>query len=149
MAFIYNLLFTKSVPAHATVLNLALTGVNKPGKLRYFWTSHVIRSALPYIFGLNWYVPLYLHNYAFWTGYHFQPEAFLKKCGDLHVLCRQFTRLYPNFPWVPSPPYPSMLLTNFEYNSGCNGPDRITRRTGIQPTITWSGLTKFPCFSCM
>ena len=62
MAFIYNLLFTKSVPAHATVLNLALTGVNKPGKLRYFWTSHVIRSALPYIFGLNWYVPLYWHN---------------------------------------------------------------------------------------
>ena len=46
-------------------------------------------------------------------------------------------------------PYPSMLLTNFEYHSGCNGPDRITRRTGIQPTITWRGLTKFPCFSGM
>ena len=36
----------------------------------------------------------------------------------------------------PHEPYPSMLLTNFEYHSGCNGPDRITRRTGIQPTIS-------------
>ena len=68
--------------------------------------------------------------------YHFQLEAFLKKCGDLHVWCQQFTHLYPNFPWVPSPPYQGMLLTNFEYHSGCNGPNRITRRTGIQPTIT-------------
>ena len=118
----------------------SIEGVNKPGKLRYYELLklsgvHSLIWAKLVCAAKKCTIKLFEQDIIF----NWKP---LKKSVEIYM-CG-----VDNFPWVPPPLYPSMLLTNFECHSGCNGPDRITRRTGIQPIITWRGLTKFQCFSC-